>query len=70
MTPKGKKELIKSLSIALEHWFNEYDPNSSEHTDVGYVGDKYLEQLVEIVITALQVNSDSQEFLKKDGFLK
>lgn len=69
MNAHGKRKLIKSLSASLQDWFDEIDPNSEESTDVGWLGDDYIKQLATIVVTALELNRASQEYMEKEGLL-
>ena len=69
MTPDGKKKLIKSLAIAIEDWIDREDPNSKDGTDVGWIGDRTVELMATLAITALELNSDAQQYMNKEGLI-
>jgi len=69
MTPTGKKKLVKSLTVFLQKWLEETDPNSEDETDIGFIGNDIEVKLAALVITALEINSDSQRQAQQNGFL-
>ena len=69
MTPKGKKALIKSLAPFIEQWMDSADPNWEDSTDIGYISNRTIEFLAELIITALEINGDSQAYMKQQDYL-
>lgn len=60
MNTTGKKKLIKSLKPYVQSWLDNADPNGADDTDVGYVGERTVELLAALVVTALELNSEAQ----------
>lgn len=69
MNPNGKKKLIKSLEAAIQDWFDREEPNSKASTDVGWIGDRTVELMATVAITALELNSDAQKYMDKEGLI-
>lgn len=69
MTPDGKKQLIKSLTTAIDDWLEREDPNSHDGMDVGWIGDRTVELMATLAITALELSSDAQKWMDKDGLI-
>jgi hypothetical protein len=68
MTPKGKAQLVKSLSIVIQQWLEGEDPNSSEKTDIGYVGKRTVTLMATVAITALELSAEAQSYAAAEGY--
>lgn len=69
MNAQGKQKLIKSIKPYIQKWMDDTDPNSSDSTDIGLIGDRTVDLMAELVITALDINSESQEYAIREGYL-
>jgi hypothetical protein len=69
MSPEGKKKLIKSLAVCIGEWLEAEDPNNHLETDIGWVSKGFKEQLASLVVTALELNSASQEYMESQDLL-
>ncbi len=69
MNATGKKKLIKSLTPVIQTWLDNADPNSEENTDVGYIGERTVELMAMLAITALELSNEAQSIAVRDGFL-
>lgn len=70
MNATGKKQLIESLSKAIQKWLDDADPNSEIKTDIGYIGEKTVKLMAALSIAALELNSEAQENAVKEGYFK
>lgn len=70
MTPKGKKELIKSLTPIIDQWMNDQELNTVDANQIGYVSedDELATLMASAAVMILEANFNSQKYVEDHSF--